>query len=319
MELIRSLHNLRQHHRKCVATIGNFDGIHLGHQAIFSQLKEIGNKYDLPTVVIIFEPQPQEYFSPEHAPVRLTRLREKVEELSHLGIDRLVCLKFNKELASLSAREFVELLLIEGLEINHLVVGDDFRFGKNRQGDYSMLEEMADEFGYELDHTNTCSFEGERISSTKIRQALANDDLDLASQLLGRGYAISGRVVHGDKRGRELGFATANMELHRLHSPVTGVYITRIHGIDDKSYHAVTSVGTRPMFDGEGMRLETHILDFDEIIYAKHIRVEFLHKLRLEQNYSDIDTLKKAIETDIENARQYFAENRAGTDKTASV
>lgn len=173
MELIRSLHNLRQHHRKCVATIGNFDGIHLGHQAIFSQLKEIGNKYDLPSVVIIFEPQPQEYFSPENAPVRLTRLREKVEELSHFGIDRLVCLKFNKELASLSAREFVELLLIEGLEIRHLVVGDDFRFGKNRQGDYSTLEEMADEFGYELDHTNTCSFEGERISSTRIRQALA--------------------------------------------------------------------------------------------------------------------------------------------------
>lgn len=126
-------------------------------------------------------------------------------------------------------------------------------------------------------------------------------------------------MVHGDKRGRELGFATANMELHRLHSPVTGVYITRVHGIDDKSYLAVTSVGTRPMFDGEGMRLETHILDFDEILYAKHIRVEFLHKLRPEQNYSDIDTLKKAIETDIENARQYFAENRAGADKTASV
>ncbi len=216
MELIRSLHNLREHHRKCVATIGNFDGLHLGHQAIISQLKEIANTHDLPTVVIIFEPQPQEYFSPENAPARLTRLREKVEELSRLGIDRLVCLRFNEELANLTAREFVELLLIEGLDIRHLVVGDDFRFGKNRQGDYATLENMADEFGYELEHTNTCSFEGERISSTRVRQALANDDLKLASQLLGRGYAISGRVVHGDKRGRELGFPTANMELHRL-------------------------------------------------------------------------------------------------------
>ncbi len=319
MELIRSLHNLREHHRKCVATIGNFDGLHLGHQAIISQLKEIANTHDLPTVVIIFEPQPQEYFSPENAPARLTRLREKVEELSRLGIDRLVCLRFNQALANLSAREFVELLLIEGLDIRHLVVGDDFRFGKNRQGDYATLEKMADKFGYELEHTNTCSFEGERISSTRIRLALANDDLELASQLLGRGYAISGRVVHGDKRGRELGFPTANMELHRLHSPVTGVYVTCVQGIDDKGHPAVTSIGTRPMFDGEGMRLETHIMDFDENIYAKHIRVEFLQKLRPEKNYSDIDALKKAIEVDIQNARLYFAKNSTDPDKTASV
>jgi len=319
MELIRSLHNLREHHRKCVATIGNFDGLHLGHQAIISQLKEIANTHDLPTVVIIFEPQPQEYFSPENAPARLTRLREKVEELNRLGIDRLVCLRFNQALANLSAREFVELLLIEGLDIRHLVVGDDFRFGKNRQGDYATLEKMADKFGYELEHTNTCSFEGERISSTRIRLALANDNLELASQLLGRGYAISGRVVHGDKRGRELGFPTANMELHRLHSPVTGVYVTCVQGIDDKGHPAVTSIGTRPMFDGEGMRLETHIMDFDENIYAKHIRVEFLQKLRPEQNYSDIDALKKAIEIDIQNARLYFAKNSTDADKTASV
>ena len=136
MELIRSLHNLRQHHKKCVATIGNFDGIHLGHQAIISQLKEIGHKHDLPSVVIIFEPQPQEYFSPDNAPARLTRFREKVEELNRLGVDRLVCLRFNEGLANLLAREFVEKLLIEGLDIRHLVIGDDFRFGKNRQGDY---------------------------------------------------------------------------------------------------------------------------------------------------------------------------------------
>ncbi len=309
MELIRSLHNLRQHHQKCVATIGNFDGLHLGHQAIISQLKEIASQHDLPTVVIIFEPQPQEYFSPENAPARLTRFREKVEELSRLGVDRLVCLKFDEELANLSAKEFVERLLIDGLDIRHLVVGDDFRFGKNRQGDYSTLENMADEFGYQLDHTNTCLSEGQRISSTRIRQALANDDLKLASQLLGRGYAISGRVVHGDKRGRKLGFATANMELHRLHSPITGVYVTCVHGINDKIYPAVTSIGTRPMFDGEGMRLETHILDFDETLYAKHIRVEFLQKLRPESKFPDINELKNAIETDIENARQYFAQN----------
>lgn len=320
MELIRSLHNLRQHHKKCVATIGNFDGIHLGHQAIISQLKEIAQKYDLPGVVIIFEPQPQEYFAPENAPARLTRLREKVKEMERLGVDRLICMKFDGELANLSAREFVELLLIDGLDIRHLVVGDDFRFGKNRQGDYSTLEKMADEFGYELDHTNTCSFQGMRISSSRIRQALANDDLNLASQLLGRTYSISGRVVHGDKRGKELGFATANMELHRLHSPVVGVYVTRVHikgnkGTGESSHQAVTSIGTRPMFDGEGMRLETHILDFDETIYAQHIRVDFLEKLRPESKFSDIDDLKKAIETDIKNARQYFSENSPGSAK----
>ena len=182
MELIRSLHNLRQHHRKCVATIGNFDGLHLGHQAIISQLKEIANKHDLPTVVVTFEPQPQEYFSPDNAPARLTRLREKVEEMARLDVDRLVCLRFNSELASLSPRDFVERLLIDGLDIRHLVVGDDFRFGKDRQGNYSTLEKMADEFGYELEHTNTCLFQGMRISSTSIREALANDELNLARE-----------------------------------------------------------------------------------------------------------------------------------------
>ncbi len=326
MELIRSLHNLRDHHQKCVATIGNFDGIHLGHQAIISQLKEIAGKHDLPTVIITFEPQPQEYFSPENAPARLTRLREKIEEMERLSVDRLICLRFNSELASLSPRDFVKRLLIEGLDIRHLVVGDDFRFGKDRQGDYATLEKMADEFGYQLEHTNTCSFAGERISSTRIRQALANDDLNLARELLGRDYAISGRVVHGDKRGKSLGFPTANMELHRLHSPVAGVYVTRVHimrrrqGADETIHPAVTSVGTRPMFDGEGMRLETHILDFDESLYAKHIRVVFLKKLRAEDNFSNVDDLIKAIATDIENARQYFAknspvtENNPGTD-----
>ena len=313
MELIRSLHNLRDHHQKCVATIGNFDGIHLGHQAIISQLKEIAGKHDLPTVIITFEPQPQEYFSPGNAPARLTRLREKIEEMERLSVDRLICLRFNSELASLSPRDFVKRLLIEGLDIRHLVVGDDFRFGKDRQGDYATLEKMADEFGYQLEHTNTCSFAGERISSTRIRQALANDDLNLARELLGRDYAISGRVVHGDKRGKSLGFPTANMELHRLHSPVAGVYVTRVHimrrrqGTDETIHPAVTSVGTRPMFDGEGMRLETHILDFDESLYAKHIRVVFLKKLRAEDNFSNVDDLIKAIATDIENARQYFS------------
>ena len=313
MELIRSLHNLRDHHQKCVATIGNFDGIHLGHQAIISQLKEIAGKHDLPTVIITFEPQPQEYFSPGNAPARLTRLREKIEEMERLSVDRLICLRFNSELASLSPRDFVKRLLIEGLDIRHLVVGDDFRFGKDRQGDYATLEKMADEFGYQLEHTATCSFAGERISSTRIRQALANDDLNLARELLGRDYAISGRVVHGDKRGKSLGFPTANMELHRLHSPVAGVYVTRVHimrrrqGTDETIHPAVTSVGTRPMFDGEGMRLETHILNFNESLYAKHIRVVFLKKLRAEDNFSNVDDLIKAIATDIENARQYFS------------
>ena len=319
MELIRSLHNLRLHHRKCIATIGNFDGIHLGHRAIISQLKKIAGKHELPTVIITFEPQPQEYFSPENAPARLTRLREKIEAMARLDVDRLVCLRFNNELASLSPRDFVQRLLIDGLDIRHLVVGDDFRFGNYRQGDYATLEKMADEFGYKLEHTNTCLFEGERISSTRIRQALANDDLDLARELLGREYAISGRVVHGDKRGKAMGFPTANMELHRLHSPVAGVYVTCVHiaarrGQGEKSYPAVTSVGTRPMFDGEGMRLETHILDFDETLYAKHIRVVFLKKLRPEETFSDVDDLIKAIETDIKNARLYFAKNNICMD-----
>ncbi len=324
MELIRSLHNLRQHHKKCVATIGNFDGIHLGHQAIIAQLTEISHRYNLPSVVVIFEPQPHEYFSPENVTARLTCFREKVEELYRLGIDRLLCLRFNEKLADLSAREFVEKILIDGLDIRHLVIGDDFKFGRNRQGDCSTLEKMADEFGYKVEHTNTCLFQETRISSTRIRQALANDDLNLANRLLGRAYSISGRVVHGDKRGKELGFATANMELHRLHSAVAGVYITCVHITADNdhsesSHYAVTSIGTRPMFDGEGMRLETHILDFDENIYAQYIRVEFFEKLRSEIKYSGINDLKKAIESDIKKTRNYFDKNGVNIDKAASV
>ncbi len=307
MELIRSLNNLKKHHKKCVASIGNFDGLHLGHQEIILQLKEVSNKYDLPTAIVIFEPQPQEYFSPDNAPARLTRLREKIEGFNQLDIDRLVILRFDKKLFNLVAKEFVEQILIDSLNIRHLVVGDDFRFGKNRQGDYSMLKKMTNEFSYELDYTNTCLFAGQRISSTRLRQALADDDLKLVSQLLGRNYIISGRVVHGNKRGTGLGFPTANMELHRLRSPVAGIYITRVHGINDKNYPAVTSIGTRPIFDGEDMCMETHILDFNEDLYTKHIRVEFLQKLRHEEKYSDIDALKKAIEIDIQNAREYFS------------
>lgn len=317
MRLIRGLHNLRAADHGCVATIGNFDGVHLGHRAVFRRLLARGRELELPATVIAFEPQPMEFFAPSAAPARLTRLREKLGAIRRDGIERVMLLEFNARLAALSAHEFVQRLLLDGLGVRFLLVGDDFRFGQGRTGDYSLLRQMGSQAartgqGFAVENLHTVTHGEERISSTRIREALARGDLEQARLLLGRPYRIAGRVAHGDKRGQALGFPTANLNLHRRRSPLSGVYAVVAHGLGPAPRAGVANLGSRPTVNGQDARLEVHLFDFDECIYGRHIEVEFRLKLREEQRFSSFDALKRQIALDAAAARAYlrrFSEN----------
>jgi len=250
MELIRGLHNLKPQHLACVASIGNFDGVHLGHQAIIKQLQREAKKRSVPVLLIIFEPQPQEYFVKGLPPARLTRLREKLQALQHYGVDRVLCIGFNAMFADMSAQTFIHKLLIERLAIQYLAVGDDFRFGKNRSGDYALLEKASQKYLFSLEGVASISQNAERISSTLIRRHLLAGELAQAESLLGRPYSMCGRVAHGDKRGRQWGIPTANVYLHRPVSPLLGVYVVEVFGINKQSYYGVANVGNRPTITG---------------------------------------------------------------------
>jgi riboflavin kinase/FMN adenylyltransferase len=306
MELVRNSHNLQQHHQECVVSIGNFDGVHIGHQAVIRQLRQFASRMGLPAVVMIFEPQPLEYFAPQTAPARLTGFRDKLIWLKQEAIDRVVCLKFQDSLARLSADEFIRRLLVEGLDVKHLVVGDDFRFGRGRTGDFSMLKESGKHYGFEVVATETLTVNGHRVSSSRIRDLLAAGEMDEAAVLLGRAYNISGRIVHGDKRGRELGFPTANILLKRNKTPLLGVYAVRVYGLDEEPLQGVVNIGTRPVFDGTRLLLEVHILDFNGDIYGSHIRVDFLKFLRREQKFTTVAELQAQVSRDIAAARSFF-------------
>jgi riboflavin kinase/FMN adenylyltransferase len=298
MELVRGLHNLRPEHRGCAATIGSFDGIHLGHQAVLTRLAAQGRERRLPVTLITFEPQPREYFMPEEAPPRLTRFREKLEVLQHCGVDRVVCLRFNAYLASLTADEFIRRIMLDGLAVKYLVVGDDFRFGKGRIGDYALLEQVGKTHGFPVVTMPTFNVGNHRVSSTRIRVALNEGDFSSAKALLGRPYWMSGRVAHGDKRGRTIGFPTANIFLHRNAVPVDGVFAVEMCGIDDRPIPGVANVGTRPTVDGSRALLEVHLFDFDRDIYGRHVQVSFLKKLRPERKFASFELLKRQIELD---------------------
>ncbi|MBK8507298.1 MAG: bifunctional riboflavin kinase/FAD synthetase [Candidatus Competibacteraceae bacterium] len=307
MELIRGQHNLRPRHRGCVATIGNFDGVHLGHQAILAQLNEQAARLGLPRSVITFEPQPQEFFAgPAVPPARLMRLREKLLALENLGIERTLCLEFDQRLAAMPAEIFIEQLLAERLGIRYLVVGDDFRFGHRRLGDFAMLVDAGRRLGFEVSNTHSYLVDGERVSSTRIRQALARGDLELATQLLGRPYAMCGRVAYGDQRGRTLGFPTANVHLHRRVTPVYGVYAVLMSGRDLPTWPGIANVGRRPTVSGERERLEVHLLDYHGDLYGRYVNVDFLHYLRPEQRFESLDALRRQIQRDEAAARSYF-------------
>lgn len=239
MQLIRGMHNLRAEHRGCVATIGNFDGVHLGHQAVIGQLAEKASELHLPSVLITFEPQPLEYFAPAKAPARLTRFREKVQALRRFSVDRLLVLPFNARLAQMRAEAFIEDLLVEGLGVHYLVVGDDFRFGKDRAGDFAMLQGAGERHGFQVVNMHTFAIDGERVSSTRIRSALTRGDMAMAERLLGRSYRMSGRVAHGEKLGRQLGFPTANIHIHRKATPLQGIFVVEVFGIEGEPLPAV--------------------------------------------------------------------------------
>ncbi len=304
MQLIRGIHNLRPIHRGCVATIGNFDGVHLGHQAVFHNLIEKGRSLNLPSAVISFEPQPQEYFAPDAAPARLTRLREKLQAIAQAGVDRVLLLEFNRRLAAMKARDFVERILIHGLGIRFLYVGDDFRFGKGRHGDFQMLSELGANHGFQVEDMHTFRVSEDRVSSTRVREALTRGDLQTAARLLGRSYGICGRIAHGDKRGRTIGFPTANLDLHRRVSPLRGVYAVQVHGLNAGALPGVANIGNRPTVQGDPrFLLEVHLFDFSREIYGEHVEVSFVHKLRDEKKFDSFEELRRQIQQDAWQAR----------------
>ncbi len=319
MELIRGLYNLRSRHRGCVATIGNFDGVHLGHQAVLGQLSEQADELGLPLVVITFEPYPQEFFAPAGAsPPRLTRFREKLQVLRRYGVDRLLSLRFDRALSQMSAEAFIQQLLVGGLDVRYLVVGDDFRFGHQRQGDIAMLRTAGDKHGFQVVEMHTFEVDGERVSSTRVREALAVGDLNQAAQLLGRSYRISGRVVQGDQRGRTIGFPTANLHLHRRVTPLRGVYAVEMFGLTEDGVEqplkGVANIGHRPTVDGTRCQLEVHLFDFDRDIYGEYVQVEFISRLRDEKRFESFAALKAQIELDAAAARTLFANSSDGDE-----
>jgi len=309
MELIRGLHNLLEEHRGCVATIGNFDGVHRGHQQIIKHCQAIAKPLNLPTVAITFEPHAQEYFTEQNAPARLTRLREKIVYLKKYGIDRVLCLPFTEEIAGLSAEDFIRIILVEGLSIKHLIIGDDFRFGRHRSGHFELLQAAGKTYNFGVDRVDPVLFEDERISSSKIRLCLEAGDLDKAEKMLGRPYSMMGRVGHGEKRGREWGIPTANIFLHRRVSPLVGVYAVQVHGIDKQIFNGAAYIGNRPLFDSYKTLLEVHLFQFDKTIYGHYVEVVFLKKIRHDQAFDNIEQLKKQIMTDVDDVRTYFESN----------
>lgn len=301
MRLISGLHKLSKPSAPCVLTIGNFDGMHRGHQLILERLTEYAKAHKLLSRVMLFEPQPREYFQPNVIIPRLSTLRDKLCYLESTQIQEVICLAFNKKLAGMSAQAFIEDVLVKGLNVKHLVIGDDFAFGSDRKGNFAMLEQYGKQHGFTVEHTPTLAYQQERISSSRLRQAIFDGDFKTAEIMLGRPYFITGRIQHGDKRGRMLGFPTLNLRLIRPMA-VQGVYLVRVKGIDGTEF-GVANVGRRPTVEGSVQLLEVYLLDFTGDCYGKLITVEFLELIRREQKFSSIDALKQQIQADVDTAR----------------
>jgi len=301
-------------------TIGNFDGVHLGHQAMLAELRRAAGRLGVPACVLTFEPHPREFFAPDKAPTRLTSLREKLELLAERGIDRVHLCRFDFRFAQITAEEFIERVIARGLGARWLLAGDDFRFGARRAGDLVMLKRHGPRFGVEVSALGSFTLDGVRVSSTAVRKALAAGDLAGAARLLGRAYSISGRVVRGDGLGRRLGFPTANVQMKHNRPPLTGIFAVRLHGAAAEPLRGVASLGVRPTVTSQGAPvLEVHALDFDRDLYRRHVRVEFLHKFRDEEKYADLATLTRRIALDVENARSFFERQVARKPVNASA
>lgn len=314
MELIRGLHNLRPRHHGCVATIGAFDGVHRGHQAVITHLLEKSRELAQPSLIIVFEPLPREYFAPVKAPARIMSFWEKCRALEALGVDRLLRIRFNEQFRTQSAQEFVDDIFVDALGVKYVVLGDDFRFGADREGDFAFIQDQGERYGFEARSTPTFAIDGERVSSTRIRQALEEADFATAERLLGRPYAISGRVIYGRQLGRTIGTPTANVELRRLRAPLSGVYVVSVSGAGLEAAHGVANVGVRPTVDDSiKANLEVHLLDRDIDLYGRYIEVTFRHKLREEQKFESIEELQENIARDVAQARDWFKQQPVTT------
>ena len=306
IKIIRGLNNIREKHAGAVVTIGNFDGVHIGHQMILRRVNQEAKRLKTQSMLICFEPQPREFFDVYKAPARLTRFREKVELLAEQGISQVLCLKFNEEVRKMSSNRFTSLL-VDQLKVRALFIGDDFKFGNDRQGDFSSLKEAGSKNNFPVHNMYTLDFQAERVSSTRIRDSLAVGEFQLAEKLLGHPFSISGKVIYGRQLGRTIGIPTANIQLHRYVAPISGVFACNVF-IGAELFFGVANVGVRPTVDDANLTpiLEVHLLNFNRMIYGESVKVVFLKKLRDEKKYEDLSALKSAINQDVRNAETFF-------------
>jgi riboflavin kinase/FMN adenylyltransferase len=323
MKVFRGIPNDRAR-APCALTIGNFDGVHLGHQALLARVRAAASALDLEAAVMTFEPHPREFFAARagdlsRAPSRIANLRDKLESLADAGIDRVIVEHFNAQFAAITPEEFTSRVLVEGLHVKWLMVGDDFCYGARRAGTVAMLVEEGKRLGFHVETLQTVMHGEQRISSSAVRAALAAGDFDQARALLGHTYAISGHVIHGQKLGRTLGFPTLNLRV--AHRPaLSGIFVVRVHGLGPQPLPAVASIGVRPTVDDSGrVLLEVHLFDFAASCYGKLVRVEFLEKIRDEEKYDDLAALTAAIEHDASHARGYFAQRASALTATDRI
>jgi riboflavin kinase/FMN adenylyltransferase len=313
MRLVRHLNDLPydQLANGSVVTIGSYDGLHLGHVQLLDRVKNASGKLGLPSVVMSFEPTPKEFFAADSPPARLMRFREKFEALQSNDIDIFYCPSFDAQMRRISADDFIRRVLIHGLCAKHIVIGDDFQFARRREGTLEHLQRASYALEYEIDQVPSVIVDGVRASSTAIREALWNGDMQHATTLLGRPYRMSGKIVRGEKVGRSLGYPTANVDLRRRQSAVMGIFAVRVQGLAGKTLDAVASVGSRPTFGGTIPILEVHIFDFDEDIYGRYIHVDFIARLRGQEKYDRVEDLVAQMHRDADNARSILAAEAA--------
>lgn len=308
MKIIRGIDNLNNQFTQCVLTLGNFDGVHLGHQQLINHLIKQSKKLKLPTVVMLFEPQPLEFFCKQNAPARLTSFKEKVELIKKLGIDYIIAVPFTQTFANMLAPDFIQDWLINKLQAKYIVIGDDFRFGRERKGDINLLQQYTHNNQFVVESMPTFVWNDLRISSTAVREALFNSDFKLAHCLLGRNYAIEGKVVHGNALARQLGFPTANIHLNRKKPALQGVYFVKVKNCcSNQHYHGIANIGIRPTIEGKKAILEVNLFDFSGDIYGQYLDVIFVHKLRDEKKFDSLTDLKQQIAQDVCTAKQISA------------
>jgi riboflavin kinase/FMN adenylyltransferase len=290
-----------------VATIGSFDGLHLGHQKLLQHVLDEAKSRNVPSIVMSFEPTPKEFFAQASPPARLMRFREKFEALAEFGVDIFYCPRFDEAMKNIAADTFIRQILVHAMNISYLVIGDDFRFAQDRAGHLETLQQAGQALNFSVAEMSSVISGDERVSSTAIRDALWQGDLECAGRLLGRHYRMSGKVIEGKRLGRKLGYPTANVNLNRRQSAVMGIFAVRVSGVDWGPLAAVASVGTRPTFDGTKPLLEVHIFDFDEDIYGEYINVDFIARLRSEEKFDDVSELIEQMNRDSDQARKILA------------